>query len=212
MEIGIDFLIKKFNVEVRGILHVGAHKCEEYTFYKKITEKILWIEAMPSLVEECKRLYKGIDIINAVVSDKDDETVDFFISNNTKCSSIMNFDYHKIIHPEIVMTDKISLKTKTLETLYIENNINYNTYNFLVMDIQGAELMALKGMNNILHHFDGIYIEATENPLYEGGCTLTDLDSFLDDKFTRKYLMLLNGYGNAFYIKKMNFSKYAQSN
>jgi hypothetical protein len=49
---------------------------------------------------------------------------------------------------------------------------------------------------------DAIYIEATEKPLYEGGCVLEDLDKFLFNLgYNRKYLMLLNSYGNAFYLK-----------
>ena len=137
-----------------------------------------------------------------MVSDTDDQVVNFNITNNTKCSSLLDFDYHKEIHPEIIIEKQITLTTKTIQTLYKENNINKTKYNVLVMDIQGAELLALKGMGDIINNMDAVYIEATEKPLYEGGCVLEDLDKFLFNLgYSRKYLMLLNSYGNAFYLK-----------
>lgn len=198
----ISFLLKKFNVNVKGILHVGAHKCEEYPMYLEFTPHILWIEAYPNLIQESLSIYPNLNIINAAVSDKDDQIVKFNITNNTKCSSLLDFDYHKEIHPEVVIEKQITLKTKTIQTLYKENNINKTEYNVLVMDIQGAELLALKGMGSIINNMDAIYIEATEKPLYKGGCVLEDLDKFLFNLgYNRKYLMLLNNYGNAFYLK-----------
>lgn len=198
----ISFLLNKFKVNVNGILHVGAHECEEYPTYLNFTSNILWVEALPSLIEKSLTKHPELNIVNAVVSDQDDQVIQFNITNNTKCSSILDLDYHKEIHPEIVIERQITLKTKTIQTIYRENNITETDYNFLVMDIQGAELLALKGMGNILNNMDAIYIEATEKPLYEGGCVLDDLDNFLFNLgYSRKYLMLLNSYGNAFYLK-----------
>lgn len=198
----ISFLLKKFNVNVNGILHVGAHKCEEYSMYLEFTSDILWIEAYPDLVKENLLKYPELNILNAAVSDTDNQVVNFNITNNTKCSSLLDFDYHKKIHPEVIIEKQITLTTKTIQTLYKENNIDKTKYNVLVMDIQGAELLALKGMGDIINNMDAVYIEATEKPLYEGGCVLEDLDKFLFNLgYSRKYLMLLNSYGNAFYLK-----------
>lgn len=64
-------------------------------------------------------------------------------------------------------------------------------------------LLALKGMGRILNNVNAILTEVSEKPLYEGGCVLEDLDTFLFDLgYDRKYLMLLNNYGNAPYLKK----------
>jgi FkbM family methyltransferase len=198
----ISFLLKKFKVDVKGVFHVGAHECEEYPTYLNFTPNITWVEALPSLIEKSLTKHPELNIISAVVSDKDDQVVEFNITNNTKCSSMLDLDYHKEIHPEVVVEKQITLKTKTIQTIYLENNIGEADNNFLVLDIQGAELLALKGMGNILDNIDAIYIEATERPLYEGGCVLEDLDNFLFKLgYTRKYLMLLNSYGNAFYLK-----------
>jgi FkbM family methyltransferase len=198
----VSFLLKKFKVDIKGIFHVGAHECEEYPNYLEFTPNIIWIEALSSLIEKSLSKNPELNIINAVVSDHDGQTVQFNIMNNTKCSSMLDLSYHKEIHPEVVIEKQITLKTKTIQTIYHENNISEADYNFLVMDIQGAELLALKGMGSILNHIDAIYIEVNEKELYEGGCTLNELDNFLFNlDYDRKYLMTLNGYGNAFYLK-----------
>ena len=121
----ISFLFKKFNINVKGILHVGAHECEEYFTYSDFTSDILWIEALPHLIEKSLLKHPELNIINAVVSDKDNQVVKFNISNNTKCSSMMDFDYHKEIHPEITMEKQVTLETKMIQTIYKENNIIY---------------------------------------------------------------------------------------
>lgn len=201
----IDELFSFFKVNVKGILHIGAHKCEELETYLKyvITDKILWIEAIESLIKQNLEKNPDLKIIKAVVSDEDGKNVEFKITNLTNCSSILDLKYHKEIHPDVKVVETISTQTKTIQTLYKENNINPLEYNTLVMDIQGAELSALKGMGSILDNINIIYIEVNEKELYEGCCKLEDLDTFLLNlEFERKYLTLLNGYGNAFYLKK----------
>jgi FkbM family methyltransferase len=201
----IDELFIFFKVNVKGILHIGAHKCEELETYLKYTttDKILWVEAIESLIKQNLEKNSNLKILNAVVSNEDDKDIEFKITNLTNCSSILDLKYHKEIHPSIEVVEIIKMKTTTIQTLYKENNINPLDYNTLVMDIQGAELLALEGMGNDLNNIDTIYIEVNEKELYEGCCDLNSLDKYLINfGFERKYITLLNGYGNAFYLKK----------
>jgi len=200
----IDELFTFFKVNVEGILHIGAHKCEELETYLKYTtiDKILWVEAIDSLIKENLEKNSNLKIINAVISNEDGKDIEFKITNLTNCSSILDLKYHKEIHPSIEVVETTKMQTKTIQTLYKENNIPFSEYNTLVMDIQGAELLALKGMGDILNNIDIIYIEVNEKELYEGCCTLDNLHEYLINfNFERKYLVLLNGYGNAFYLK-----------
>jgi len=200
----IDELFIFFKVNVKGILHIGAHKCEELETYLKYTtiDNILWVEAIDSLIKENLEKNSNLKIINAVVSDEDGKDVEFKITNFTNCSSILDLEYHKEIHPNIKVVKTVKKQTKTIQTLYKENNISPLKYNTLIMDIQGAELLALKGMGDLLNNIDIIYVEVNEKELYKGCCTLDNLHKYLVNfNFDRKYLTLLNGYGNAFYLK-----------
>ena len=84
MLISLDDLIKKYSVNLKGILHVGAHHCEELENYEKYIQrdKILWIEALQDKVNYCKSVYPNVLIEQAVISDKE-ETVTFNVSGLT---------------------------------------------------------------------------------------------------------------------------------
>ena len=63
MLIDIAFLNRKYNLKISGILHVGAHECEELESYKKIgvnDESILWIEGNKAIADRMKTKVKNV--------------------------------------------------------------------------------------------------------------------------------------------------------
>ena len=62
MLIPLHDLVRKYNVHFKGILHVGAHECEELNDYETYLprNKILWVEAIPHKVNECKQRYQNL--------------------------------------------------------------------------------------------------------------------------------------------------------
>ena len=72
----------------------------------------------------------------------------------------------------------------------------------LVMDVQGAELIVLQGALKTLEQCDAVYLEVSEAPLYEGGCTLEQLIAFLKPLGFRIKWLELNSlnWGNAFFV------------
>ena len=200
----IDSLIPFFKLNVKGILHVGAHKCEEQDVYLKYTsnENIYWVEAIDYLVEENLKSKPELNLINECIGDVDGKEVTFKISNNTLSSSMLELGEHKNLHPNVSFVKVLDKKTKTLKTILEENKIE-NKFNLLVLDLQGAELLALKGLGDLLDNFDFIYTEVNEKEIYLDCVLLKDLDIYLSNlDFNRKYLNTLNSYGNALYIKK----------
>ena len=97
------------------------------------------------------------------------------------------------------------MKTKTLKTFYNENNFKYNQFNFMALDIQGAELMALEGGDEIINFVDYIYIEVNTKELYENGAKLEEIEKYLHKfNFVRKTIyMTEHGWGDAFYVKNI---------
>ena len=76
--------------------------------------------------------------------------------------------------------------------------------NFLNMDIEGAELIALRGAHHTLKHTDYILVETQDTPRFEGSCTKSELSSFLlqygfkeADYFPSPY-----DWGDTLYIKE----------
>lgn len=203
MLIPLHELVKKYNIQFKGVLHVGAHECEEIKDYELYLPRsqILWIEALPGKVNLCKQSYPNLLIENAVVSDVV-EIVRFNVSNNGQSSSMLDFGLHSTFHPHIHYVTCFEIETKLLKNILPNYNINYN---FLNLDIQGAELKALKGMEEYLHNVDYIYTEVNSDYVYKECALITDLDEYLlkfglhrvETKWCENYR-----WGDAFYIRK----------
>ncbi len=201
MLISLHELLKKYNIKFNGILHVGAHECEELNDYEKYIgrDKILWVEALPEKVELCKSRYPNINIENAIVSDRIEDIV-FKVSNNGQSSSILDFGLHSQYHPHVHYITEFNSKTSLLKDILPKYNINYNFLNF---DIQGAELKALKGMEHYLHNVDYLYTEVNSDYVYKDCALISELDDYLKDfglvRVETKWTHCK--WGDAFYIK-----------
>lgn len=188
-------------LNIKGVIHFGAHNCEEIDFYKSIgINDIFWIDANP----------KHDNIHKYLVSDKDDEEYIFNISNNTESSSMYNMKLHSTKYPDIIYDNTVELKTKTIDTIYILNNINNKKYNMWNICIQGAELKALHGGINNIDNIDVIFTKVYNKELYDNCPSAHDIDIFLlKYNFNRVITeYTINGWGVALYVKKNVAYKY----
>jgi len=177
MLIPLQLLINKYNIKIKGVLHVGAHECEEINDYELYIsrDKILWIEALPDKVNLSKDRFPGILIEEAAVSDCND-IVTFHRSNNGQSSSILELGLHKQFHPHVWYIDSFVTETKMLKDIICKYQIPFN---FINLDIQGAELKALKGMEEYLHNVDYIYTEVNSDYVYENCALIEEIDDYL---------------------------------
>ena len=192
------------NININGCFHIGAHECEELSFYNKLeiqSQNIVWIDAIDSKVMEATN--RGIpNVYNAVITDKDDEDIVFNVSNNVQSSSVLEFGTHSQEHPDVVYVDKIKQKSITIDTFFERNNIDASKLNFWNFDIQGAELMALKGATHSLKYAKVLYLEVNIKELYINCGLITEIDTFLSQYNFKRVLtkMTPHGWGDALYI------------
>ena len=200
----INAILMSNNINIVGAFHVGAHECEELSFYNQLNvknEDVVWIDAIPSKVIEAQN--RGIpNVYNAVITDKDDEDIIFNISNNVQSSSVLEFGTHSQEHPQVVYVDKIHQKSITIDTFFERNNIDASKCNFWNFDIQGAELMALKGATQSIKYAKAIYLEVNEKELYKNCGLITEIDDFLAQYNFKRVLINItqHGWGDALYI------------
>lgn len=214
MLIKLNELINKFNINITGILHIGAHNCEELTDYilnNISTTNIYWIEALPQLVEKNKLKNPLMNIYQAVIYDEDDKEVEFNITNcdgdinNLQSSSILEFGSHEHHHPQVKIVDKIKLKTSRMDSVIEKNNINMQNVNFVNLDIQGVELHALKSMEKYLKNIDYIYTEVNVEEVYKNCDKMEDLTNYLSKfgfKLVDARIYKQFGWGDGFYMKE----------
>lgn len=183
------------------MLHVGAHLCEEESIYNSYgihDDNILWIEANSDLIPIDKN-----NILNAVISNLDDVSMDFIITNNMQSSSILELHTHLTEHPDIKEIERRKITTITLNTLFERNNIPYDKFDFLNIDIQGAELLAFQGATKLLPHIKVIYAEVNVNELYKNCGLIDQIDAFLSLYDFKRIATELwpQGYGQGLYVK-----------
>jgi hypothetical protein len=78
-----------------------------------------------------------------------------------------------------------------------------NRLNYLVLDIQGAELKALKGLGYFNNHFDVIITEAYTEELYLGCGKLHEIEALLTNyKLIEFAPEVGKGWGDAAFVRK----------
>jgi len=192
----------------KGIFHIGANSCQELSLYEHTfgipPSQIVWIEAIPWIVDSMKE--KGIQNIYQTVFDEIPGEVSFKVTNNDgQSSSILDLKTHLIQHPSVQVSQTLLLKTETFEHFVNSNSLPTGCLDFLVMDIQGAELQVLRGSPGILKDVKMICTEVNVEELYAGAGLFHDLTAFLKEhNFTCISSCLTgNGWGDALYIKDL---------
>jgi len=209
MLITMQQLMQQFALKITGVLHIGAHECEELKDYQAVgvpLDKMYWVEAMPDKVEFCKQRYgNGLHIYQAVIDETDGSEVTFHVTNNGQSSSILEFGTHAIKHPQVHVVNTVKTTTVRLDTLLAKESVPVPLLNFVNLDIQGVELRAMKSMEKYLQHVDYIYTEVNTEEVYKGCNLIGEIDTYLQGfGFQRvaQHIYTELGWGDAFYMKK----------
>lgn len=173
----------------RGIIHVGADVGQEVAQYLEYGfQKIILAEANPKsyMTLEAKFGRDGnIRLFNYAICDRNG-AVDFHIhtsrSGSTEPASILPMKRFKEIVKTLHTTDTIRVPAITLDSLIETCGIAPGEYNFLNVDIQGAELMALRGATNFLSSLDVIISEVNLIEMYENSALESEIVAFLADQ------------------------------
>ena len=182
---------RKLLKSISGIVHIGANIGQERQYYADHDLDVIWVEPIPEVFEKLiknTKDYKKQRAFQALIADADHRPYEFHITNNNgESSSIFELKDHKEIWPGVHATKTISLKSKTLFSLFNEEKIDPSKYQGLVMDTQGSELLVLKGALPLLKHFKFIKTEVADFEAYEGCCQLSDINDFMLSNGFREY-------------------------
>ena len=204
----ITSLCQKHSVKPRGVIHIGAYEGKEVTQYQLMgAEKTLFIEANPVVFERLQGNIAGYPkarAVNCAVSNIDG-TSTMYLTSLEQSSSILPLKKVKEHYPDIRETDKITVKTRRLDTLLQELELSASEFNIINLDIQGAELLALEGATNLLKHIDAINTEVNYEELYEGCALIEQIDDFLEQQGFERVATTTPyhpSWGDAFYVRK----------
>ena len=208
MIIEIKDIIKKYDMKISGVIHVGAHYGEEVPNYVSLgIEDIILFEP---LNENFQILEKNVSILNAniqghqvALGNENKKILMHLSSNNLESSSILKPKLHLELYPDIIFD-----KTEEVEIQRLDD-YNCKKCNFLNVDTQGYELEVLRGAKDTLNHIDYVYCEVNRNEIYEGNAYIEDIDQYLlnyNMKRIETSWWYDHDWGDALYIKKtVNF-------
>jgi len=206
MILNIQYLFKKYNTNITGVIHVGAHHGEEIGNYidAGIT-KIILFEPLKQNFDQLKK-----NILNipsniyirkyCTALGNSNKTIQMYLaSNSLESSSILKPKHHLTQHPNISFNGLEEVELNQLD------DFNCTGYNFLNVDVQGYELEVLKGAKDTLKHVDYIYCEVNRREVYENNALIYEIDEFLLSCNMQRVETAWwdnTDWGDAFYIKK----------
>jgi FkbM family methyltransferase len=170
------------------IIEIGAYRGDDTCNFVRFFEgKVFVVEPDPRNIPYLKNLqsqHSNLTIFENAVSDKDDQLVEFYMSELREnsdhanfSSSIMKPKLHLVQHPRILFNKKCMVKTITLDTIYKLNNIK--TVDFIWADVQGAEHLLIKGGINALKNTKYFYTEYSNEEIFENEQTLETIKNMV---------------------------------
>ena len=196
-------LKEKYNLDIKGVIHIGAHYGEENSVYNELgIQNRIYFEAVPStfdiLVENIGK--KGVCVNTALGNIIGEIEMNIETANNGQSSSILEADIHLKQYPHITFNNKIKVNITKLD-LFKEEIKNCN---FINIDVQGYELEVFKGGINTLEHIDYIMTEVNRVDVYKNCAKVDELDEFLKSFGFIRVETTWDGitWGDALYIKQ----------
>jgi FkbM family methyltransferase len=204
-------LLANFGIKVRGVIQVGAHYGEELPTYLEMGARpILLIEANPILAQHLGSIAAttpGVAAVHCAVTDEEGP-VELHIASADQASSILPFKVHQRVYPDIVETAVVAVDGMRLDRVMETHALDHTAFNLLCIDIQGAELRALRGATHTLQSIDAINIEINFEEMYAGCAQVEDIDDFLDAQGFDRVATLTpyhSFWGDALYVRR-NFA------
>ena len=203
MIISFSDIVKKYNMNINGIIHIGAHYGEEIVDYiNEGIQNVILFEPLSDnfdiLHENSQNLNANIEAYQVALGSEPGEATMYVSDNEKQSSSILKPKVHLSHHPDVKFPSKEEVEVHLLDEYDCHN------YNFLNMDVQGYELEVLKGGSETLKHVDYVYCEVNRDEVYENNAYIEELDEYLADYDMDRVETVWSGgiWGDALYIRR----------
>ena len=206
MLINFTDIKKKYNMNIRGIIHIGAHYGEEISEYiKNDIQDIIAFEPISKnfdiLTNNIKSLNANISAYQVALGSSKGTATMYLSSNDAQSSSILKPKQHLELHPHVLFNDTEKVEVDILDEYDIGDA------NFINIDVQGYELEVFRGGKKTLNQIDYVYCEVNRDEVYEGAPMVEELDEFLStygfERVETHWPETYYTWGDALYIKKV---------
>ena len=216
MLLNIDNLVSEHNMDIRGVIHIGAHYGDEYEKFRSLGVKnFLFFEPNPTTfkkleehIASCDTEGVNITMVNVALGHRDIEDATMYVetANKGMSCSLMKPKKHVDLYPNITFDSTIEVQQTFLDKYFYESDLDISDFNMINIDVQGYELEVFKGAVGVLSDIDYVMTEVNLDELYEGCPMLGDLDEFLGNIYCFERVaqrIIHDAWGDALYVKGM---------
>ena len=216
-------LPKIFNRDDRLVIFdIGACEGEDSIRYARLfpNSRIFTFEPLPENQSLVQKNFLRYGIQNAsleayALCDRNGES-DFFVSSckpphlwegeewnyGNKSSSLLKPEPNASVD-WLEFKKKITVRCRKMVSFCDENQIKQ--INFIHLDVQGAELLVLKGASNLLCKIDCIWMEVGEKPEYRGQALRAEVDKYMQENgFCLVHFQTDGQWGDQFWVNPRN--------
>lgn len=181
---------RRQRIDLATAVHVGAHWGQERETYEAMgLDKVLWIEASADIY---RRLVENMAKSNgshtrhftahALVTDCPGVATTLRHFNNAGGSNSIFPSTNELLKqwPGLFETGVTeTMQSDTLDRVATTNG--FDSADLIAVDVQGAELLVLKGASKLLASAKAVIVEVSQKPYYAGGVLEPELTTFLQD-------------------------------
>lgn len=211
MLLNLKDLVKKYDLQIKGVIHVGAHYGEEDETYLDLNLKnIHYFEPVKKTFDVLKsRMESPLrrttflppKLYNYALGSKEEKSF-IHVEDKDLCGA------SSILEPTKELTDHMAFSTKQEVQIKTLDSFNIVDSNFLNIDVQGYEYEVLCGAKSTLNNVDYIMMEVNRHTeekglFYKGIQTIDVIENFL-----KQYNFVLKDiswagicWGDGFFIK-----------
>jgi FkbM family methyltransferase len=146
-----------------------------------VPHRIIGFEPLADRVHEREADEAGGALTMLPYAIGDGKTHTLHVNNDDATSSIFPINTSLTSKFEHLHTLRIE-RTFPVATRTLDDSLNDDQIDFLKLDIQGAELMALQGAEKILSRTAVIHCEVEFAEIYRGQCLFPEVQNFLNDR------------------------------
>jgi FkbM family methyltransferase len=207
---GLRHMFRCYAPRLRGVIHVGGHLGQEAATYLRLgAANQLWIEPQPANFQAMSAALpkrSGIRAVHAACGERESTAMmRLFAHNRGASDSLLPLtEAFVAANPAYANVQEVPVRVAPLDTLVRESGANADDFDAIVADVQGYELHVLRGAPGLLAGpINCVVIEVWRTCAYAGGCTVGEIDRFLEPFGFRRVhtLWQTDTWGDAAYVK-----------
>jgi FkbM family methyltransferase len=195
----LPYVTEKYRLDIRGVIHVGAHYGEEIDTYVALgIPRIVCFEPLAENFAVLQARHGSEATLFNYALGAEATVVEMFLSSNEKqSSSVLKPADHLRDHPGVTFSGTERVRMRTLDSFKDE----LAGCNLLSIDVQGYEFEVLVGGSAVLSQIDYLYLEVNRGETYEGNRLVSDLDDLLSDYRRIETAWAARTWGDALYVR-----------